>query len=291
MNAYHSSRASKAWENFRNRVRELGGEVLEPEWLGNQALHLCRCANGHECRPKPNKIQQGQGLCRICAGKDPATAWTNFQQRVTELGGVILEQKWLGTVKPHRCRCSNGHECSPLPSGVQQGEGICNICAGNDSVTAWNNFRQRVTELEGTVLEPSWLGAAIRHRCQCVNWHECYVLPNSVQQGGGICRACAGKDYNVLYVTISQIEHCVKFGITNRDGRARLSKHRANGFTETLLLKTDLPDSLAEFTEQKIKTALKMVDAKPVRGAEYFNDDYLALILNEINNWIPEGWS
>jgi hypothetical protein len=40
-------------------------------------------------------------------------------------------------------------------------------------------------------------------------------------------------------------------------------------------------------TEQKIKLALAMVDAKPMRGREYFSDEYLDLIENEIVNWAP----
>jgi hypothetical protein len=31
-----------------------------------------------------------------------------------------------------------------------------------------------------------------------------------------------------------------------------------------------------------------MVDAEPMRGREYFSDEYLALIENEIGNWVPE---
>jgi hypothetical protein len=80
----------------------------------------------------------------------------------------------------------------------------------------------------------------------------------------------------------------VKFGITSRDGYARLRTHRVNGFTEVLRLVTGLPEGLAVLTEQKIKLALAMVDAKPVRGREYFSDEYLALIENEIGNWLPE---
>lgn len=79
---------------------------------------------------------------------------------------------------------------------------------------------------------------------------------------------------------------CVKFGITNRDGSVRLRRHGYDGFTEVIRLEMGLVEGLAAAVEQKIKIALKMVRAEPVRGYEYFSDEYLALILNEIEIWI-----
>ena len=346
--------SATAWANFRERVVELGGVVLEPEWLGNRKPHRCRCANGHECSPVPGSVQRGNGICRICAGVDPATAWANFRERVAELGGEVLEPEWLGKDTPHRCRCAKGHECSPRPGNVQGGGGICRACANQDPATAWASFREQVTELGGVVLESEWLGAMKFHRCRCPNGHECSISPNRVQQGGGICQVCARiqahaqrrataraefyerviaqggvvlepewlgtmkphrvrclkghessptpgniqrgtgicqlcgwMDRDVLYVTRNPVTCCVKFGITSRDGYARLRTHRVDGFTEVLRLITGLPEGLAVLTEQKIKLALAMVDAKPMRGREYFRDEYLALIENEIGNWVP----
>jgi hypothetical protein len=65
--------------------------------------------------------------------------------------------------------------------------------------------------------------------------------------------------------------------------------HQVAGFTQVLRLITGLPEGLAALTEQKIKLALAMVDANPIRGREYFSDEYLALIENEIGNWVPEA--
>lgn len=283
-----------AWGNFRQRVSELGGEVLEPVWLGARKRHLCRCANGHECSPLPNSVQQGDGICRVCAGRDPVAAWEVFRRRVIELGGTVLEPEWLGCDRPHLCRCVNGHECRPRPSGVQQGAGICQVCTGTgrgSGELAWGNFRRRVADLGGEVLEPKWLGSQQPHRCRCSEGHECKPMPACVQRGQGICPICAGKEWDVLYVTRNPVTRCVKFGITSWGGRARLRDHRYDGYTEVLHLITGLPEGLAAHTEQKIKIALAMVDAKPVRGREYFSDDYLDLIENEISIWVVQSAS
>lgn len=127
---------STAEMGFRKRVAEFGGIVLEPRWLGNLVPHRCRCAAGHLCNPRPGDTQQGRGICRACAGKDPVIAEQEFYERVSELGGFVIETEWLGCDKTQRVICSAGHECCPRPSGVQQGDGICRLCAGK----TWDVF-------------------------------------------------------------------------------------------------------------------------------------------------------
>jgi hypothetical protein len=87
-------------------------------------------------------------------------------------------------------------------------------------------------------------------------------------------------------VTRNPATRCIKFGISQRDGRVRLGIHRRGGFTEVLHLFTSLPEGLAAHTEDKIKLALAMAGAEPVRGREYFSEDHLGLIENEIGNWV-----
>lgn len=187
-------RSQAAWDAFRERVTELGGEVLEPQWLGDGTPHRVRCSRGHECTPRPNNERKGIGICRTCAGQDPRAAETAFRARLDELGATLLEPQWLGANTPHRLRCAAGHECKPRPASLRAGRGPCNVCTGNDSQAAWNAFRVRVAESGGSVLEPAWLGANTRHRVRCAVGHDCMTLPASTRRGEGICRACAGKD-------------------------------------------------------------------------------------------------
>jgi hypothetical protein len=183
-----------AWQEFRDRVAELGGQVIEPEWLGVNTPHRVTCEVGHEVTPMPARLRRGGGLCRACAGKDPKTAWLAFQQRVTEAGGVVVEGGWLGCQTPHRIICKDGHESSPRPNDVQSRGGICRTCAGNDTSTAERTFRERIAEVAGFVTEPSWLGAKIPHRVICANGHQCRPRPSDVNKGHGVCLTCAGKD-------------------------------------------------------------------------------------------------
>jgi hypothetical protein len=54
---------------FRARIADLGGLVLGE--YGNGAVPVaCRCASGHDCAPRPSTVQQGEGICRRCQGRD-----------------------------------------------------------------------------------------------------------------------------------------------------------------------------------------------------------------------------
>src|SRR5215212_11601435 len=108
----------RAYAAFCTRVSELGGEVLEPKWLGVMKPHRIRCAAGHEASPRPNSIQRGTGLCRTCAGRDSNAAWQAFLDCVAKSGGAVLEPAWKGTNKPHLVRCAVGHITDQRPGNV-----------------------------------------------------------------------------------------------------------------------------------------------------------------------------
>lgn len=125
-----------AAREFQDRLTELGATLLEPEWLGNRHPHRVMCAAGHQCRPRPTSVQRGQGICETCAGRDTAAAEAWFRARLAQDGAVLLEPKWLGARVRHRIRCSAGHISTPLPNGVQQGNGLCRDCSGKN----WDVF-------------------------------------------------------------------------------------------------------------------------------------------------------
>ena len=189
-------RSQAAWDAFRARVDELGGEVLEPRWLGNGTPHRVRCSDGHDCAPRPSCVQRGQGICVVCVGHDSQRPEAEFRARLDDLGATLLEPRWLGIHKSHRVRCSAGHECTPRPTSDRRGHGICRTCAGMDPQASWAAFRARVDELGGEVIEPAWLGSGTPHRVRCANGHEGSPRPDNVQKWG-ICRTCAGNDTKV----------------------------------------------------------------------------------------------
>jgi len=279
-----------AERRFRERVAELGGEVLEVRWLGAAKKHHVRCAAGHDAYPRPASVQQGTGICWSCSGRHPGVAEAEFRTRVEALGGTPAYTVWRGANHPHHVKCSAGHNCYPAPASVQQGQGICRACVGLDPAAAEEAYCALVISLGGTPLWDRWRGNKAPTLVRCPQGHTCRPRPNDVQQGSGLCRECAGA-HSVFYVLEHDTQPVVKFGVSNRDGRKRLAKHRGHGYVEVHRLVADLPEGAALAVEDAVKSALALAGEKPVRGWEYFDASCLALILDVADSWLatPEA--
>jgi hypothetical protein len=126
---------------FRNRLAELGAVPMYGEWLGANRPHHVRCMAGHDVFPRPSGVQGGDGICRRCShhqiGSPRALrAEEEFRARLAALGATPLYGEWKGTTVPHLVQCAAGHLRSPRPGDVQQGDGICRICASK----VWDVF-------------------------------------------------------------------------------------------------------------------------------------------------------
>lgn len=120
---------------FRAKVTALGGTILGEYGNAHAKVHV-RCAAGHDCYPIPHSVRKGSGICLECAGMDSPACEAKFRARLAELGATPLYGKWLGSSRPHRVRCSAGHDCRPRPGDVLQGCGICRVCRGG----VWDAF-------------------------------------------------------------------------------------------------------------------------------------------------------
>ena len=68
-------------KRFIRNIKKLGGEVIG-EYTGAYKTVKCKCKNGHICHPTPKHIQQGVGMCIICAKQCPITAAKNFKDTI-----------------------------------------------------------------------------------------------------------------------------------------------------------------------------------------------------------------
>lgn len=188
-----SSLSLRSEAKYMARLAEEGAIPLEP-WKGSKFQHRVKCQASHVVSPKADRVIQGGGICRVCSKQDPETAWLSFRARVAELGGVVLEETWLGTGKRHKARCWKGHICYPFPGRVSQSVGICRTCAGRDPVEAERQFRTRLAG-EGVVLLDRYGGANVRARFRCASGHEFDGLPSHmVRSGATLCQVCGGRD-------------------------------------------------------------------------------------------------
>lgn len=271
---------------FRARLTELGATLVESTWLGVERPHRVLCANGHECSPRPHSVQGGQGICRSCAQRDPGQAEAKFRSRLDDLGATLLEPTWLGANEPHRVLCSAGHPCTPRPSNAQ-GHGICDVCARRCTRAAEAAFRARLKDLGAVLVEPTWLGNDRPHQVLCAAGHTCTPRPAHVQQGHGVCRFCANKEWDTFYLVADEEAGLVKFGITNGTGRARLARHRLDGFSTVVRLLTNLPPYIPIRLEADVLAALRLAREQPARGREYFPEHVTALVLDIVDHY-PE---
>ena len=188
---YADKKSSISKKKFHDKIKELGGIVLG-KYTGSNKPVKCKCSRGHDCNPRPGHIQQGRGMCLVCSGHDPDTAKQNFYDNIKKFGGEVLGE-YVRSSDPIKCRCSEGHNCNPIPNCIQQGQGMCKICAGHDSDTAKKNFYSAIEEFGGEVL-----GEYVRSndsiKCRCFRGHICNPTPGSIQQGNGMCLVCSGHD-------------------------------------------------------------------------------------------------
>lgn len=273
-----------SWKAFGDRVQELGGVVIEPAWLGKGVPHRIRCVRGHLTSPRPTSVQRGQGICRTCSKRSPEQAAREFRDRVSEMGGVVLEPSWMGVMRPHRVRCVQGHEAFPRPNALQQGQGICRTCVGNDPVDCYRRFRERLAELGAVLLESEWLGGATPHRIRCVDGHDVSVRPSGLLQGEGACRMCKGKIWDVFYIVSDASGDEIKFGITSGDPRPRLRNHARQGYQTVTLLLPSLSAGVAHQMERSVIRNLQQTAELPRRGREYYAGRVLPLVLQTVGD-------
>lgn len=264
-------------------LTEAGAELLEP-YRNATTKHKIRCHAGHVAYQKPCRILQGIGICRACAGRDPASAEAAFRARVEELGGKCLFGTWRGAMEPHHVACARGHDAYTVPARVQQGQGICWTCAGTNPVAAEAAYRELIVSLGGMPLWERWPGNKGAAAIRCPEGHEVAPRPNDVMSGSGMCRICAGREWDAFYVVTSG--SVVKFGVTSGDPRPRLGRHAAQGFTKVIRLATSLPGTVALDAERSVKAALAMAGDTPVQGSEYFDISCLGLIMDVAGSWL-----
>lgn len=270
-----------AWLSFRRLVAEGGGTVMEEGWKGAIKPHQVRCAQGHITSPTPRDAKSSGSFCRVCAGRDSASAWDSFRAFVAEGGGTVQESEWLGTHKLHRIVCRNDHATTVRPSKVMSRRSIpCKACRYEELAAQYVGM---VTNHGGTPLEP-YQGSAAKHRIRCAKGHDVRQTPAHLMAGHALCRRCAYKEWDAFYLVRDNANDLLKFGITSGNPHRRLKVHAKDGFDVVVRLHVGLPGNTAPELERTIIAALRDAREAPVRGREYYRGGALALVLDLVDN-------
>lgn len=287
--------------DFRSRIEKLGG-VFSGEWKGLREPHEVLCPAGHSAQVRPRNILKGYGICRLCGDRvtgqgstrDAASfaAEASFRRRVSELGGIVLEETWKGSKQSHRVLCPEGHETHPRPQSINIGNGLCEQCGQANkvwtkrfqkSIDAEVAFKGHLEAIGATLLEGTWLGSQTPHRVLCPKGHACSPMPANLRSGQGICLKCTWLNQDIFYLVCNPERNLVKFGITSLDPRPRLGVHATAGFKEVLILRQGLPSGFAYATEQALIKALRSKGIDPIQGKEYFAGTHREFIHTFIN--------
>lgn len=281
----NASRSFKSQMRFNEELVKLNAELLEMKWRGVSHRYQVRCWCGYEGTALARSILSGLGFCLACVGRDPKAAEARFFARLVELGATPMGP-YKNSKSPIKCICVAGHACASTPDWVSRGNGICKICAGIDPDMAQRKFVERVTQLGGEVLDSEWTGNQAKYRVRCSEGHVSPRRPNGVVYGGSpICNVCSGTGWDLFYVVVNHDDSLVKFGISNGDGRNRLSDHASDGYRTVVRVLRGLDDGCAWTLERITITTLRAAGLVPVRGREYFDIATLALILDVVDNY------
>lgn len=194
---------------FRERIATLGGKIVG-NYVTTGTKIECICIQGHKCFPIPNKVLQGRGMCWTCSGRDPKEGERVFHANVAALNGFVLGT-YINSNTRVECLCENAHECAPIPSGLQQGEGMCRKCVHTDPEKAELHFIAKIKELGGKILS-TYNGSTTPVLCLCPNGHQCSPRPENIIQGQGMCLQCVTMNNNSETKFGSLLE---KMGLTN----------------------------------------------------------------------------
>ncbi len=121
-------RSPEAAERNFHLWAKADGVLVVGEYSGSNSPVACICAEGHDCFPSPASIQQGQGWCRICAGRDSITAENSFRLRCKNEQVTILGD-YINSKTSVECKCFKGHKGFLRPNDIQQGISLCKTCA------------------------------------------------------------------------------------------------------------------------------------------------------------------
>lgn len=273
-----NKRSQKAWLEFHERIVLLGGRVTEPNWLGSNAPHECFCIAKHRCFPSPANVQQGHSICTLCRNREIAARERKRKEErfVKYLGwyGSKLISEYITSRSCVIVECADGHLCRIIPTMNRAHP--CPSCIGRNPEHAYQKFLEKLQIWDAELLEEKWLGKDTPHKVRCKSGHITSPTPGHLRDRSHVCRTCNGMVWDIFYIVSNQYKRIIKFGITSYNPNRRLNDHARNGFTQIVMLKTQIPYALE--IESTIKIALIELGHYPVTGTEYFSIDLQPII-------------
>lgn len=172
-----------------------GGLFVSDRYEGANTKHRWRCAEGHEWEALPTNIKRGS-WCPICAGHAPLTL-EELRSIAVAKGGLCLSDRYLGTDKKLRWRCSRSHEFEATPYHIKHKNQWCPICAVKLSAL---KRRLTIDEMKvlaqsrgGSCLSDQYFGNDKKLKWKCAEGHIWEATPHAIKDNGQWCPQCGNK--------------------------------------------------------------------------------------------------
>jgi hypothetical protein len=113
-------------QRLRTKAKDAGITLVSRRWLGNEAQHKFRCAQGHQWE-RSGLTALANMACPHCTKGRPRQAslrpdgLKQLQSAATKRGGECLSQEYLGLLRKHQFRCAEGHVWQALGDSILKG--------------------------------------------------------------------------------------------------------------------------------------------------------------------------
>lgn len=178
--------------NFYNNLKAISARPLE-EYISPHVAIKCLCSQNHECYVKPSRLQQGSGICLICANRSSEAAATKFYQFIKDQGGYTLENYTKSKIRVLSV-CNKGHICTPLPYSINSGGKMCFRCCQRCPEAAKERFEEEMERREYTIVG-TYVANNQKVDYLCNKGHSDKATPTNVMTGFGYCSTCFIKSH------------------------------------------------------------------------------------------------
>lgn len=192
--AYDRRRSSDGLTRLHTAAQTRGGRCLADRYDGVLAQYTFECAEGHEWKAAGGRVLRGS-WCRQCANAHVGDVLRHadglgmLRAKAEANGGECLEERYLGTHRCHRFRCSEGHEWTVKAGNILRGS-WCARCGIERQRLTIEDARQVAHERGGACLSDEYVNARSRLTWQCHRGHVWQANFDNVKNKGKWCPDC-----------------------------------------------------------------------------------------------------
>jgi len=176
-------------ESLQNLAQARGGSCLSKKCIGALQKHRWQCSEGHKWVATPACISQGR-WCPTCARIRRSLTLESLQHLAQDRGGELLSKTYLGALKHHLWKCSQGHCWEATPSRVKCGT-WCPTCSTN--LRRISYLEEMASNNGGEYLSCVSDGQGQVHQWSCAQGHVWTASPRQIFAGSW-CPECGQEE-------------------------------------------------------------------------------------------------